>query len=58
MKTTIYIVVRNTEDSEFNQISSFQSAHLTRNEAEIAVEKLREIYTHEPNFEILERIAE
>lgn len=55
----IYIVVRNTEDSEFNEIKSFYSAHLTRVGAEKAVEKYRSMPCgEEPDFEILEREVE
>ena len=59
MKTTVYIIVRNTEDSEFNSISSFQSVHLTLEGAELAVKKWSELFGfNEDDYEILVRVAE
>lgn len=55
----IYIVVRSIlEGPDFQTIDLFYSAHLTRESAEIAVEKYREIpFDDEPDFQILESEA-
>ena len=57
----IFIVVRESvTDPEFNSIQVFYSAHLTRQGAEDAVERYREIpwWGEEPDFVILEKAIE
>lgn len=58
-ESKIYIVVRNTEDSDFNQISSFYSVHLTEVSAMNAVKKYIKdnLWLAVKDFEILEREA-
>jgi len=54
----IYVVTRKTEDSEFNQISSFYSLHLTPESADNAIKQyVRDFGYEEQEFEILERKA-
>jgi len=61
MNTTVYIIVRNTEDSEFNSISSFMSVHLTVKSARKTIKAYAKDFClpiKECGFEILERVAE
>jgi len=53
----VYIVVRNTEDSEMNSVDVFQSVHLKEEDADIKLAQLERVNAGDPGstFEILER---